>query len=79
MSDIVNSSQLRTIIERIERLEQDKADILADLKEVYSEAKGNGFDSKILRKIVRLRKQDAAKVSEEEAIMDLYLAAIGGL
>lgn len=80
--DLLNGNaqtQLRTIIERIERLEEDKAGVMADLKEVYSEAKGNGFDTKILRKVVRLRKQDKAKVSEEEAIMDLYLSAIGGL
>lgn len=72
-------SQLRTIIERIERLNEDKAGIMADLKEVFSEAKGNGFDTKILRKVVRLRQQDKAKLSEEEALIDLYLSAIGGL
>lgn len=70
-------TQLRTIIERIERLEEDKAGVQADLKEVYAEAKGNGFDTKVLRKIIRLRKQDRRKRQEEEAIMDLYLAAIG--
>jgi len=72
-------TQLRTVIERIERLEEDKAGVMADLKEVYAEAKGNGFDSKIIRKVVRLRKQDKAKRMEEEALVDLYLAAIGGL
>ena len=72
-------TQLRTVIERIERLEEDKAGVMADLKEVYAEAKGNGFDSKILRKVVRLRKQDRAKRMEEEALLDLYLSAIGGL
>ena len=80
--DVLNTTaqtQLRTIIERIERLEEDKAGIMADLKEVYAEAKGNGFDSKILRKVVRLRKQDRAKRMEEEALLDLYLSAIGGL
>ena len=70
-------SQLKTIIERIERLEEDKAAVAADLKEVYAEAKGNGFDTKILRKVVRYRKQDRAKVQEEEALLDLYLSAIG--
>jgi uncharacterized protein (UPF0335 family) len=69
--------QLKTIIERIERLEEDKAAVAADLKEVYAEAKGNGFDTKIIRKVVRIRKQDKAKVQEEEAILDLYLTAIG--
>jgi uncharacterized protein (UPF0335 family) len=72
-------TQLRTVIERIERLEEDKAGVMADLKEVYAEAKGNGFDSKIIRKVVRMRKQDKAKRLEEEALIDLYLAAIGGL
>ena len=72
-------TQLRTVIERIERLEEDKAGVMADLKEVYAEAKGNGFDSKIIRKVVRLRKQDKAKRLEEEALVDLYLSAIGGL
>ena len=79
MTEVVNPTQLRTIIERIERLEEDKAAIQADLKEVYSEAKGNGFDPKILRKVVRMRKQDKAKLSEEEALIDLYLSAIGGV
>lgn len=80
--DVLNStaqSQLKTVIERIERLEEDKAAVMLDLKEVYSEAKGNGFDVKILRKVIRIRKQDSAKRSEEEALIDLYLSAIGGL
>ena len=80
--DILNATaqtQLRTVIERIERLEEDKAGVMADLKEVYAEAKGNGFDTKILRKVVRLRKQDKAKRLEEEALLDLYLSAVGGL
>ena len=80
--DILNAaaqSQLKSVIERIERLEEDKAAVAVDLKEVYAEAKGNGFDVKILRKIVRLRKQDKAKRLEEEALIDLYLSAIGGL
>ncbi|MDB5438290.1 MAG: hypothetical protein JWM33_717 [Caulobacteraceae bacterium] len=80
--DVLNSTaqtQLKTIVERIERLEEDKAAVMADLKEVYAEAKGNGFDVKIIRKVIRLRKQDTAKRQEEEAILDLYLAAIGGL
>jgi uncharacterized protein (UPF0335 family) len=79
--DVLNStaqSQLKSIIERIERLEEDKAAVMGDLKEVYLEAKGNGFDVKILRKVVRLRKQDKAKRQEEDALLDLYLSAIGG-
>jgi uncharacterized protein (UPF0335 family) len=78
--DVLNGTaqtQLKTVIERIERLEEDKAAVMADLKEVYAEAKGNGFDVKIIRKVVRIRKQDRAKRQEEEAILDLYLSAIG--
>jgi uncharacterized protein (UPF0335 family) len=80
--DVLNTAaqgRLVTLIERIERLEEDKAAVAADLKEVYLEAKGEGFDTKILRKVVRLRKQDKAKRQEEEALIDLYLSAIGGL
>ncbi len=80
--DVLNSTaqtRLKTIIERVERLEEDKAAVAADIKEVFAEAKGEGFDVKILRKVVRLRKQDKAKRLEEEAILDLYLSAIGGL
>ena len=69
--------QLKSIIERIERLEEDKAAVTADLKEVFAEAKGTGFDVKILRKVIRYRKQDRAKMQEEEALLDLYLSAIG--
>ena len=71
--------RLKSFIERIERLEEDKAAVANDLKEVYAEAKGEGFDTKILRKVVRLRKQDTAKRQEEEALIDLYISAIGGL
>ncbi len=71
--------KLKSLIERIERLEEDKAAVANDLKEVYAEAKGEGFDTKIIRKVVRLRKADAAKRSEEEALIELYITAIGGL
>lgn len=71
--------KLKSLIERIERLEEDKATVMADLKEVYAETKGEGFDTKIVRKVIRLRKQDKAKRMEEEALVDLYLSAIGGL
>jgi uncharacterized protein (UPF0335 family) len=80
--EVLNSTaqtRLKTIIERIERLEEDKAAVANDIKEVFAEAKGEGFDVKILRKVVRLRKQDKAKRQEEEALIDLYLSAIGGL
>lgn len=69
--------RLKTIIERVERLEEEKANSAADIKEVYSEAKGEGFDVKILRKVVRLRKLDRAKRREEQAVLDLYMGAIG--
>lgn len=78
--DVLNQmaqNQLRSIIERVERLEQEKAEIAEQVKEVFAEAKGNGFDVKILRKVIRIRKQDRAKRMEEEAILDLYLSAIG--
>ena len=71
--------RLKSFFERIERLEEDKAAIAADLKEVFAQAKGEGFDTKIIRKVIRLRKQDKAKRQEEEALVDLYLSAIGGL
>jgi uncharacterized protein (UPF0335 family) len=78
--DVLNSTaqgQLKSIIERIERLEVEKSELAEQIKEVFAEAKGNGFDVKILRKVVRLRKQDRAKRQEEDAILDLYLAALG--
>ena len=70
-------SRLRSIIERLERLEEDKQAVMVDMKEVFAEAKGEGYDVKILRKVLRLRKQDKAKRQEEEAILDLYLSALG--
>ena len=78
--DVLTSAaqgRLRTIVERIGRLEDDKAAVLADIKEVYSEAKGEGHDVKTLRKLVRLLQQDKAKRLEEQAILDLYLSALG--
>lgn len=71
--------RLKSFIERIERLEEDKAVVANDLKEVFAEAKGEGFDTKIMRKIVRLRKQDRAERDEEEALIELYMNAIGML
>ena len=73
----VNAGHLRSFIERIERLEEEKKALAEDIKDVYGEAKGNGFDVKILRKIVSIRKQDREKRMEEETILDLYLAALG--
>ena len=69
--------QLKSIIERIERLGEEKDAIAADTKEVYAEAKGNGFDTKAIRKLVAIRKRDAAKLQEEKAVLELYAAALG--
>jgi uncharacterized protein (UPF0335 family) len=76
-TESVAADQLKSFIERIERLEEEKAGIAGDLREVYAEAKGNGFDTKAMRKIVALRKKDHAERKEEEAILELYLQALG--
>ena len=73
----VNAGHLRAFIERIERLEEEKKALADDIKDVYAEAKANGFDVKIMRKIVSIRKQDRDKRREEEEILDLYMAALG--
>ena len=79
MSDAhgVARDQLRAFIERIERLEEEKKTIADDIKDVYGEAKGTGFDTKILKKVIALRKKDEQERMEEEAILDTYLAALG--
>ena len=76
-SATVNASHLRAFIERVERLEEEKRTIAEDIKEVYAEAKGNGFDPKIMRKIVSMRRLDIEKRREEETVLDLYLTALG--
>ena len=76
-SETVAAGQLRALIERIERLEEEKKTISDDIKDVYAEAKGTGFDTKALRTIIRMRKKDQAERQEEEAILDLYKAALG--
>lgn len=70
-------AELKQFIERIERLEEEKAGIAADIKEVYAEAKGRGYDVKVLRKVVSLRKKDPQQRREEEELLDLYLSALG--
>ena len=75
----IAKDQLKSIIERVERLEEDKASIGSDIKDVYAEAKGNGYDVKALRRIVALRKQDPDKRAEQEAILDTYMHALGML
>ena len=79
MSDAhgVARDQLRAFIERIERLEEEKKTVSDDIKEVYSEAKANGYNTKILRKVIAIRKRDADERKEEEAILELYLEALG--
>ena len=72
-------SQLKAIVERIERLEEEKKTLSDDIKEVYGEAKGHGFDVKALRTIVRLRKQDADERQEQETILETYKQALGML
>jgi uncharacterized protein (UPF0335 family) len=69
--------QLRSLVERIEKLEEEKKTIAGDIKEVYAEAKANGFDTKIVRKVISLRKKDTAERQEEEALLDLYMHALG--
>ena len=73
----VAQDQLRAFIERIERMEEEKAAIAADIKEIYAEANGNGFDTAFLRKIVCIRKQDRNKRAEQRALLELYMSALG--
>lgn len=73
----VAAEELKQFIERIERLEEEKAGISGDIKEVFAELKGRGYDAKIVRKIVAIRKQDASERQEQEAILDLYMQALG--
>ena len=79
MDDPVAGDQLLSIVQRIERLEEEKKTIADDIKEVYAEAKGNGYDVKALRTIVRMRKQDANERAEQETILETYLQALGML
>jgi uncharacterized protein (UPF0335 family) len=71
--------QIRSLVERIERLEEEKKTIAGDIKEVYAEAKANGFDTKILRKVISIRKKDRHEREAEEAVLDLYMQALGML
>jgi len=73
----ISSERLRSIVKRIEKLEEDKAAVSEDLKEVYAEAKGTGFDVKIIRSIVRMRKVEVEKRREFEELLELYKAALG--
>jgi len=75
----IAGDQLKAIVERVERLEEEKAAIAGDIKEVYAEAKANGYDTKILREVVRIRKMDTAKRQEREALLETYMHALGML
>ena len=78
-STVFAKDQLRAIIERIERLEEEKKTCSDDIREIYSEAKGNGYDVKALRAVVRMRKQDANERAEQETILETYMQALGML
>jgi uncharacterized protein (UPF0335 family) len=73
----VAAGQLRNFVERIERLEEEKGTIAQDIKEVYAEGKASGLDTRILRRVITLRKKDAAEREEEEAVLALYMSALG--
>ncbi|MFZ4746957.1 MAG: DUF2312 domain-containing protein [Sphingomonas sp.] len=77
MSDIIAADQLRLFIERIERLEEEKKGIADDIRDVYSEAKGQGYDTKIMRQIVRLRRMEKNDRDEMDALLETYRAALG--
>lgn len=73
----VAAERLRSLVERIERLEEEKKALGGDIKDVYSEAKSAGFDVKVLRELIRIRKQEAAEVEEQETLLDIYRRALG--
>lgn len=73
----IAADQLQTIIQRIENLEEQKAELSSDIRDVYAEAKGNGFDVKVLREIIKLRKLDTSERDEREHLLDLYTRALG--
>ena len=77
-SDVVGGNQLRAIVERIENIEEEMKELTEAKKEVYLEAKGNGFDVKILREVIRVRKQDQKERDEQETLVEVYLQAIKG-
>jgi uncharacterized protein (UPF0335 family) len=73
----IAAQQLKSIIDRIERLEEEKAGLQSDIKDIYAEAKSNGFENKIIRQIIRLRKKEKQERQEEEELLELYMAALG--
>ena len=76
MSEVIDADQLKQYVSRIERLESDKADIADDIKQVFDEAKANGFDTKVMKQVMKLKKLDKDSLAEQEAILDLYRAAL---
>jgi uncharacterized protein (UPF0335 family) len=76
MSEVVAADQLRQYVSRIERLESDRAEVSDDLKQVFDEAKANGFDIKALKQVIKLKKLDKDSLAEQEAMLDLYRAAL---
>jgi len=79
MTDVggIGVERLRSFVERIERLEEEKAALAADIREVYAEAKGDGFDSKVMRQVIRLRRMDTSERAEQDELLDLYKHALG--
>jgi uncharacterized protein (UPF0335 family) len=78
MTDVINTGRLQSFMERLERLDDDKSAVSADMKEVFAEAKSEGYDAKIMRKVLRLIKQDKAKRQEEQTLVELYLHSVEG-
>lgn len=78
MTDVINSGRLQSFMERLERLDEDKSAVSADMKEVFAEAKSEGYDTKIMRKVLKLLKQDKAKRQEEQTLVELYLQGVEG-
>lgn len=73
----VAADRLRSLVERIERLEEERKALASDIKDIYAEAKSAGFDVKVLRQLIRIRKQEAAEVEEQETMLDIYRRALG--
>ena len=76
-SEAVASDRLRAFVERIERLEEEKSALAADIREIYSEAKSSGFDTKVLRQVIARRRKDKAEIEEMEALLEMYESALG--
>lgn len=73
----IANERLRSLVERIERLEEERKAIGSDIKDIYTEATSAGFDAKVMRQLIRIRKQDAAEVEEQETLLDVYKKALG--